>query len=491
MLVTGPNGAGKTNLLESLHVGTQGFSPRTRADAQLIRTGADAARVALTGERDGRPLALEVTLQQAGQAGEAERRSASRGRAAPLGGRDARLHARSAGGREGRPGGAARVLRPLARPPAAGPLAAAGRVRGRGRAAKRRSAPSRGRGLDARRRRAVDRAGGDARAKRSWRSRREAIALLEPAFAAARRRARPARGARSTTTPSRPTVADLEARLERDLERGTTGLGPHLDDVTIRLGRPRPALLRLAGRAAARGAGAAPVRGGGAGRAPRRRRRSCSSTTFSRSSTRRAGARSAARIAGIGQTIVTATGADALPLEPAQLLEVTPGAVAVALMDRLDEQVRRELTRFGPEATATWQAIVRAWPAAVGETVARNAWPARLARDGTLHVNAVSATWAFELGRMAADDPRAASRRARRRRRRRRSKSLPDRSPSRRRSRRGRRRLRGPRDRVAKTVPRRRRSPRRSRTRSCASWSREPPRRASRKPVQARSDRGF
>jgi hypothetical protein len=47
-------------------------------------------------------------------------------------------------------------------------------------------------------------------------------------------------------------------------------------------------------------------------------------------------------------------------------------------------------------------AIVRAWPEAVGETVARNAWPARLARDGTLHVNAVSSTWAFELGRLAA-----------------------------------------------------------------------------------------
>ena len=35
----------------------------------------------------------------------------------------------------------------------------------------------------------------------------------------------------------------------------------------------------------------------------------------------------AERIGRVGQTIVTATGADALPLEPAQLLEVTPGAV--------------------------------------------------------------------------------------------------------------------------------------------------------------------
>ena len=56
MLVTGANGAGKTNLLESLHVGTQGFSPRTRADAQLVRLGAGGARIALGGERSGRPL---------------------------------------------------------------------------------------------------------------------------------------------------------------------------------------------------------------------------------------------------------------------------------------------------------------------------------------------------------------------------------------------------------------------------------------------------
>ena len=45
--------------------------------------------------------------------------------------------------------------------------------------------------------------------------------------------------------------------------------------------------------------------------------------------------------------------------------------------------------------------IVRAWPGAVGETVARNAWPARLARDGTLHVHTASSTWAFELGNLA------------------------------------------------------------------------------------------
>src|SRR5262249_14512709 len=63
VLVTGPNGSGKTNLLESLHVGTQGFSPRTRADAQLVRFGQPAARIALRGDRAGGPLELEVTLE--------------------------------------------------------------------------------------------------------------------------------------------------------------------------------------------------------------------------------------------------------------------------------------------------------------------------------------------------------------------------------------------------------------------------------------------
>jgi hypothetical protein len=69
-------------------------------------------------------------------------------------------------------------------------------------------------------------------------------------------------------------------------------------------------------------------------------------------------------------------------------------------MQCIDGAVRRELGRFGP-VDGDMVEIVRAWPEAVGETVARNAWPARLARDGTLHVNASSSTWAFELGRLA------------------------------------------------------------------------------------------
>jgi DNA replication and repair protein RecF len=62
VLAVGPNGAGKTNLLESLHVGTQGFSPRTRADVQLIRFGVEAARIALGGSRNQVPVEVSVTL---------------------------------------------------------------------------------------------------------------------------------------------------------------------------------------------------------------------------------------------------------------------------------------------------------------------------------------------------------------------------------------------------------------------------------------------
>ena len=47
--------------------------------------------------------------------------------------------------------------------------------------------------------------------------------------------------------------------------------------------------------------------------------------------------------------------------------------------------------------------LVERWPAAVGEAIARHAWPARIARDGTLHVHTSDSIWAFELGHRAAD----------------------------------------------------------------------------------------
>jgi hypothetical protein len=65
------------------------------------------------------------------------------------------------------------------------------------------------------------------------------------------------------------------------------------------------------------------------------------------------------------------------------------------LPERIGEAVRGELSRFGP--VGAMGDVVAAWPAAVGEGIAANAWPARVARDGTLHVNTSSSAWAFEL----------------------------------------------------------------------------------------------
>jgi hypothetical protein len=70
-------------------------------------------------------------------------------------------------------------------------------------------------------------------------------------------------------------------------------------------------------------------------------------------------------------------------------------------MDRLDDRIQRELRRVTPSGTSAMIAIVRAWPGVVGDENARRAWPARLARDGTLHVNATDSIWAFQLGLLA------------------------------------------------------------------------------------------
>lgn len=47
--------------------------------------------------------------------------------------------------------------------------------------------------------------------------------------------------------------------------------------------------------------------------------------------------------------------------------------------------------------------LVDRWPDAVGPAIARFAWPARIARDGTVHVSTADAVWAFELGQRAAE----------------------------------------------------------------------------------------
>jgi hypothetical protein len=68
-------------------------------------------------------------------------------------------------------------------------------------------------------------------------------------------------------------------------------------------------------------------------------------------------------------------------------------------MERLDGAIREALGRFGPQGGMP--EVLEAWPPAVGAMVAANAWPARIAGDGTLHVNTSSSAWAFELGQLA------------------------------------------------------------------------------------------
>ena len=70
-------------------------------------------------------------------------------------------------------------------------------------------------------------------------------------------------------------------------------------------------------------------------------------------------------------------------------------------MDPVGDQIRAELTRVGADSGAG--DAVTAWPAAVGEEIARNAWPARTQPDGTLVVHVRDAIWGFELTQRAVE----------------------------------------------------------------------------------------
>jgi hypothetical protein len=73
------------------------------------------------------------------------------------------------------------------------------------------------------------------------------------------------------------------------------------------------------------------------------------------------------------------------------------------LPERLLETVTAELERIGagPGGVALADILAR-WPEAVGETIARNAWPARRSRDGTVLVHTSSSAWAQELTHLEA-----------------------------------------------------------------------------------------
>jgi DNA replication and repair protein RecF len=232
VLVTGPNGAGKTNLLESLHVGTQGFSPRTRVDAQLVRFGHEAARIGLRGDRAGVPLDLEVTLELG--TGKRATVNGARLRAAE------QLRAEVTtlvftpdrlvvvkGGPAARRAYFDRALGRFA-PSRAGLSAEYGAAVGQRNAALRRVAQ----GVSTREalepwNEAVSRLGGDLVA-----GRHETVEALQPQFAE-RAGELGLADARLRYDGEPPTREQLASRVDRDLERGTTGLGPHLDDVGV------------------------------------------------------------------------------------------------------------------------------------------------------------------------------------------------------------------------------------------------------------------
>ena len=66
-------------------------------------------------------------------------------------------------------------------------------------------------------------------------------------------------------------------------------------------------------------------------------------------------------------------------------------------MERIGDQIGHELARSGSRDAVPLAELTSVWPEVVGDAVARNAWPLRIGRDGTLHVAAASATWAHEL----------------------------------------------------------------------------------------------
>jgi len=70
-------------------------------------------------------------------------------------------------------------------------------------------------------------------------------------------------------------------------------------------------------------------------------------------------------------------------------------------VEPVGDQIRAELSRVGADSGAG--DALTAWPFAVGEEIARNAWPARTQPDGTLVVHVRDAIWGFELTQRAGE----------------------------------------------------------------------------------------
>lgn len=328
MLVVGANGVGKTNLLEGLHLATQGFSPRTRADSQVVRFDSAAARTAVAGRRGGVAMELEVTVRR----GEGKR---ARMNGAPL---------RTA--EQLRALVSTLVFTPDRLGVVKGPPAARrsyfDRVLGR-LAPARATLPGEYGAAVAQRNAALRRAAAASSLRDAiepWsertatlgaelvETRLETLSLLEPPFAA-RADELGLAGVSLRYEGEPPTLEGLQASLGRDLERGTTSLGPHLDDVVLAAGgrdlrvfgsqgEQRLALLALLlaeAETIADRTGVLPLLllDDVLSELDPARRRIL-----------------AARVRRGGQALVTATDAAMLPAAPDQLLEVTPGTVLEA-----------------------------------------------------------------------------------------------------------------------------------------------------------------
>ena len=324
VLVVGPNGAGKTNLLEALHVATQGFSPRTRVDAQLIRLGATAARVGLVGRRRDATLDVGITLSSSA----AKRGTLNGARLATAEQLRREIEtlvftpdrlAVVKGGPATRRAYFDRMLARLHPARADIPTDYAAAVAQRNAALRRAAA-----GLSSRDAIAPWTGGGASSGAELVAARLEALAALEPGFCEIAGNLGLA-AASLAYEGEPPTVAQLESRLERDLDRATTSLGPHLHDVRLLAGERDLrgfgsqgeqrltvlALLLAEARLLATQRGVPPLL--------------LLDDVLSELDTGRRAVLSAL-VSDAGQTVVTATQRSALPVEPSQLVEVELGS---------------------------------------------------------------------------------------------------------------------------------------------------------------------
>jgi len=318
VLAVGPNGVGKTNLLESLHVATQGFSPRTRTDAQLIRFGATASRVAVRGTRATTPIEIELVLQSAA-AKQAKVNGAALRTAEQLRSETATLvfTPDRLGVIKGAPAARRayfdRVLGRLSPARASLPAEYGAAIAQRNAALRLRSS-----------------------ALSTWTqqvaelgsqlvaARKETLSLLSQPFAE-RAGELGLSEAELRYAGEPPTVEALEARLARDLERGHTGLGPHLDDIVVSSG-PRD-LRSYGSQGEQRLAVLALLLGEAALIAERRGFAPLLLLDDVLSELDPARRKIlAARVAQAGQALITATDPSLLPADPDQLVEVTRGS---------------------------------------------------------------------------------------------------------------------------------------------------------------------